>query len=118
MAFTVVPRYKRRRRQPLGQVGAQRPRHRPEQLSDTTRKGTVFRKVADIADPPSISRSGRSMNVWTGDQLRTFLEAITDHELYPLYFLATTTGMRRDEVAGLPWRNVDLDAVWLTVNQQ
>ncbi len=87
-------------------------------LSDATRKGTVFRNVADIADPPSISRSGRSMNVWTGDQLRTFLEAITGHELYPLYFLAATTGMRRGEIAGLRWRNVDLDTARLTVNQQ
>jgi integrase len=87
-------------------------------LSDATRKGTVFRNVADIADPPSISRSGRSMNVWTGDQLRTFLETIADHDLYPLYFLAATTGMRRGEVAGLLWRSVDLDAGRLTVNQQ
>ena len=87
-------------------------------LSDATRKGTVFRNVADIADPPSISRSGRSMNVWTGDQLRSFLEAIADHDLYPLYFLAATTGMRRGEVAGLLWRSVDLDAGRLTVNQQ
>lgn len=87
-------------------------------LSDATRKGTVFRNVADIADPPSISRSGRSMNVWTGDQLRSFLETIAGHELYPLYFLAATTGMRRGEIAGLRWRNVDLDAARLTVNQQ
>ncbi|MCP4309346.1 MAG: site-specific integrase [bacterium] len=87
-------------------------------LSDATRKGTVFRNVADIADPPSISRSGRSMNVWTSDQLRAFLEGITGHDLYPLYFLAATTGMRRGELAGLRWRNVDLDAARLTVNQQ
>ncbi len=87
-------------------------------LSDATRKGTVFRNVADIADPPSISRSGRSMNVWTGDQLRTFLETIASHELYPLYFLSATTGMRRGEIAGLRWSNVDLGAARLTVNQQ
>ncbi len=87
-------------------------------LSDATRKGTVFRNVADIADPPSISRSGRSMNVWTSDQLRSFLTEIAGHDLYPLYFLAATTGMRRGELAGLRWRNVDLDAARLTVNQQ
>jgi len=87
-------------------------------LSDATRKGTVFRNVADIADPPSISRSGRSMNVWTSDQLRAFLDGIAGHELYPLYFLAATTGMRRGELAGLRWRNVDLDAARLTVNKQ
>ena len=35
-----------------------------------------------------------------------------------LYLLAATTGMRRGELAGLPWSNVDLDAARLTVNQQ
>ena len=70
------------------------------------------------ADPPSISRSGRSISVWSGDQLRCFLDAMADHELYPLYLLAATTGMRRGELAGLPWSNVDLDAARLTVNQQ
>lgn len=87
-------------------------------LSDAARKGTVFRNVADIADPPSISRSSRSMNVWTSDQLRSFLDEVAGHDLYPLYFLAATTGMRRGELAGLRWRNVDLDAARLTVNQQ
>ena len=58
------------------------------------------------------------MNVWTGDQLRSFLEVIASHDLYPLYFLAATTGMRRGEVAGLLWRIVDLDTGRLTVSQQ
>ena len=75
-------------------------------------------RVVHKNDPPSISRSGRSISVWTGDQLRCFLDAMADHELYPLYLLAATTGMRRGELAGLPWSNVDLDAARLTVNQQ
>ena len=87
-------------------------------LSDAARKGTVARNVADTADPPSISRSGRSICVWTGDQLRCFLDAMADHELYALYLLAATTGMRRGEVAGLLWHNVDLEAARLTINQQ
>lgn len=87
-------------------------------LSDATRKGTVLRNVADLADAPSTSRTGRSMNVWTSSELRSFLESIADHYLYRLYLLAATTGMRRAEVAGLKWRNVDLDAARLTVNEQ
>ena len=87
-------------------------------LSDAVRKGTVVRNVADLADPPAAGRSEQAMNVWTGDELRCFLEAISGHDLYPLYLLAATTGMRRGELAGLTWRNVDLDAARLTVNQQ
>ena len=87
-------------------------------LSDAARKGTVLRNVADLADPPAAGRSEQAMSVWSSDELRCFLEAISGHDLYPLYLLAATTGMRRGELAGLTWRNVDLDAARLTVNQQ
>ena len=49
---------------------------------------------------------------------RTLLDAIADYELYPLCFLAVTTGMCRGEVAGLRWRDLDLNAARLTVSQQ
>ena len=87
-------------------------------LSDAVRKGTVVRNVADLADPPAAGRSEQAMSVWTSDELRCFLEAISGHDLNPLYLLAATTGMRRGELAGLTWRNVDLDAARLTVNRQ
>ena len=58
------------------------------------------------------------MSVWTSDELRALLGAISDHYLYPLYLLAATTGMRRAEIAGLVRRNVDLDTGRLTVSQQ
>ena len=87
-------------------------------LSDAARKGTVVRNVADLSDPPAAGRSDQAMSVWTSDELRYFLDAISGHDLYPLYLLAATTGMRRGELAGLTWRNVDLDAARLTVNRQ
>ena len=87
-------------------------------LSDAERKGTVMRNVADLADAPTNSRASRTMSAWTSDELRAFLEAISDHYLYSLYLLAATTGMRRAEIAGLAWRNDDLDTARLTVSQQ
>ncbi len=36
--------------------------------------------------------------------------ASTTTALYPLWRLAATTGMRRGELAGLPWRHLDLEA--------
>ena len=87
-------------------------------LSDAERKGTVVRNVANLADAPTTSRNSRTMSVWTSDELRAFLDVISDHYLYPLYLLAATTGMRRAEIAGLVWRNVDLDTARLTVSQQ
>ena len=61
-------------------------------LRDAVRKGTVHRNVADAADPPAIGHDRRLARVWTGEQIRDFLAAIDDHDLYPLFLLAVTTG--------------------------
>ena len=86
-------------------------------LADANRKGTITRNVADLADPPKVRAHSREMTVWNGDELRRFLESIETHPLYTAYYLAANTGMRRGEVLGLTWRNVDLDAARLVVTQ-
>ena len=77
-----------------------------------------MRNVADLADAPTNSRASRTMSAWTSDELRSFLDSISDHYLHTLYLLAATTGMRRAEIAGLVRRNVDLDTARLIVSQQ
>lgn len=48
---------------------------------------------------------------WTGAQLRTFLEGLTEEDRWaPLWTLAAATGMRRGELMALRWAQVDLDA--------
>ncbi len=47
--------------------------------------------------------------VWTAEQTRAFLESQQGDRLYPLWRLATTSGLRRGELAGLRWRDVDLE---------
>ena len=50
------------------------------------------------------------MHTWTADQLRAYLahvEAAGDR-LHVAHVLAATTGMRRGEVLGLRWSDVDL----------
>ena len=88
-------------------------------LADAMRKGTVTRNVADLADAPKVRLGGsREMTVWSADELRAFLASIEDSEWYVPIFIAANTGMRRGEVLGLTWRNVDLDAARLVVSQQ
>ena len=88
-------------------------------LADAMRKGTVTRNVADLADAPKVRLGGsREMTVWAADELRDFLASIEDSEWYVPIFIAANTGMRRGEVLGLTWRNVDLDAARLVVSQQ
>jgi integrase len=87
-------------------------------LADAHRKGSVLRNVADLADPPKLSAAPkREMRVWTAGELRTFLTEIEAHRLHPAYFLAANTGMRRGEVLGLRWSDVDLDAKRLSVHR-
>ena len=87
-------------------------------LADAHRKGSVSRNVADLADPPKASAWRRpEMLAWTAPQLRQFLEEISAHRLYSAYFLAANTGMRRGEVLGLRWKDIDLETARLSVQQ-
>ena len=54
------------------------------------------------------------MQVWTPEQLRTFLIHARPDRLYAAWLLVATTGMRRGELAGLRWVDVDLDAARLS----
>jgi integrase len=49
------------------------------------------------------------IEVWTADQLGAFLDAIEGKRLYPLYHLAAFAGMRRGELCGISWDDVELD---------
>jgi integrase len=86
-------------------------------LADAVRWNLVQRNAADFADPPKVGAAGREMRTWSAEELRAFLEHITGERLYAAYLLAATTGMRRGEVLGLRWRDVDLDAGRLSVRQ-
>jgi integrase len=79
-------------------------------LADAMRKGLVVRNVADLASPPS-AKAARppEMRFWTPEQLGVFLSVVAGHRLFPLWRTAAFTGMRRGELAGLRWSDVDLE---------
>jgi integrase len=58
------------------------------------------------------------MTAWTAEQSITFLTAVADERLIALWTLAMHTGMRRGELAGLRWKDIDLPGSTLTVAQQ
>jgi integrase len=84
-------------------------------LKDAVRWGYLVRNVAEAADPPK----GKSaeMRVWSPDQLRAFLAHVREDQLYAFWLLIATTGMRRGELAGLRWADVDLETGRLSVRQ-
>jgi integrase len=77
-------------------------------LGDAVRWGYVARNAADATDPPKVVTP--EMQVWSPAQLRTFLAHVREDRLYAAWMLFATTGMRRGEVAGLRWVDVDLAA--------
>jgi integrase len=90
-------------------------------LKDGVKWGKLTRNVADAADPPSTARAKadarKRMRVWTPAQLRRFLRHTKDDRLYALWLLAASTGMRRGELLGLRWADLDLDAKRLTITR-
>ncbi len=79
-------------------------------IGDAERKGILQRNVARLADKPSTSQLDTERRAWTPEELRTFLKAAEGDELFALYRLAALTGMRRGELCGLRWEDVDLIA--------
>jgi integrase len=47
------------------------------------------------------------MKVWSPEQLRSFVEFTRDDRLAAAWLLLVTTGMRRGEVLGLAWDDLD-----------
>jgi integrase len=84
-------------------------------FSDAVRWGTLSRNPADRAEPPRPRTP--EMKVWDVAQLRTFLGQVENNRLGPVWLLIATTGMRRGEVVGLRWADVDLDAARVSIVQ-
>ncbi len=55
--------------------------------------------------------------VWTPAQCGQFLDSIEDDRLYPMYHLAAYWGLRRSELVGLEWADLDLTTRRLHVRQ-
>ena len=77
-------------------------------LRDAVRWGYLARNVAATANLPKGMTP--EMHVWSPEQLRAYLDHVRSDRLYAAWLLFATTGMRRGEVAGLRWADVDLDA--------
>jgi integrase len=57
------------------------------------------------------------MVVWSADELRRFVVSTSDDRVGTIWRLFAFTGMRRGEVVGLRWADIDLDGGRLTVRQ-
>ena len=86
-------------------------------LADARRRGLVTRNVAEDAEAPKRRRPANQLRSWTLPQLQAFLGAARHHRLFPAFWLAANTGMRRSELLGLRWEDVDLDAGHVAISR-
>ena len=71
--------------------------------------------IAEAVDPPrSTKKEIRPLNP---EQVKLLLEVAKGTNLYALYLLAITTGMRQGELLGLKWEDVDLRTGTLQVRR-
>jgi integrase len=89
-------------------------------LGDAAEWGYMTRNPAERVKVPRAPRANQhaaKYQTWTQTEVRRFLAHVEDDELYSLWTLAATTGMRRSELLGLRWRDIDLDGSRLSVVQ-
>jgi integrase len=87
-------------------------------LAHAVRKGLVSQNVALVAHAPRLRSIPKlEHHVWTPEQLRLFLRAAAGHRLFPAFWLAAATGMRRGELLGLRWTDIDLTKGTIAVNR-
>ncbi|MCH8993430.1 MAG: site-specific integrase [Chloroflexi bacterium] len=75
-------------------------------LGDAVRWRLLPNNPADHADPPRPQPT--EMSVWTPAELRAFLEHVRQDRLYAAWLLAGSTGLRRGELLGARWKDLDV----------
>ena len=86
-------------------------------LSAAVRHGLLARNPTDFADKPKVPQKDVTETVWTPEQIMAFLEQTKRDRLAPLWQTACMTGLRRSELCGLQWPDIDLDAGVLSVKR-
>ena len=75
----------------------------------------ILRNPADLVRPPTVPR--QEMKALTGAEVSKLLEAATDPTLCTLYVVAATAGLRRGELLGLRWTDIDFERAIITVQR-
>jgi integrase len=81
-------------------------------LADAQRQGVVSRNVAALVD--GVSRAHKPVDTYTEGEVQLLLAAISDDRLGHAWELALC-GLRRGEIAGLRWTDVDFDGRTVTI---
>jgi integrase len=75
----------------------------------------LSRNVAAIRKPPAVEQ--QEIEILTPEQIAVVLDSLKGHSVHPIATLAVSTGMRRGEVLGLMWGDIDLERGVLRVER-
>jgi integrase len=84
-------------------------------LSDAVRHETLLRNPAAAISPPKVT--GADLEILTGDQVQAALAGLRCRSIFVPIVLLLATGMRRGELVGLRWSDLDLDLGKLRVER-
>ncbi len=84
-------------------------------LSQAVQDGLIPRNAARSVKPPQVRR--KEMQPLSAEEAKRLLEAARGDRLEALYVLAISTGMRRGELLGLRWEDVNLERGMLHIRR-
>jgi integrase len=84
-------------------------------LKDAVKWQLLMRNVAEAVTPPKTKKV--EMQIWDNEKVKTFLEESKKSSYFPIYLTAIYTGMRRGEVLGLRWQDIDFQNNIIYVRQ-
>ena len=84
-------------------------------LKTAVKLGLVTRNVAEAVEPPRVIRRETRTLIW--EEVHPLLEQATGPLFWTMFLLALQTGLRRAELLGLQWRDIDLSAGTLSVQR-
>lgn len=85
-------------------------------LVSAVKWGLVGRNVADFVDVPPNTRA--EIEFWDSDEMNQFIESIKANPYYVVFYIALFTGMRRGEILGLQWSDIDILGAQLSVRRE
>ncbi|MGE5415879.1 MAG: tyrosine-type recombinase/integrase [Acidobacteriota bacterium] len=84
-------------------------------LEQAVKNQMIPRNVCDSVDKPKQDKT--EFEPWTTEQTNHFLRSVQKSRLFPLYITVWGTGLRRSELLGLKWEDIDLKKGNLTVKR-
>jgi integrase len=84
-------------------------------LGTAVKWGLVFRNVCDLVTPPR--KQQFEIQPLTTEQMQQLLATVRGHKWEALFTLALATGMRRGELLGIKWQDINFEAGLLQVRR-